>query len=398
MKLTDKVVAALTLKPGETERLIADDDMTGLRLRLRRGAKGVTKRWVYKYSRGAQQHSFTLDWPAHNLTAARKRAGELQAKLRLGQDPAKERRAGKAEALATMGAVLPAYLQHKREMVRPGSYRELARHLTMHYAPLHRYPLTAITLAMVAARSAAIARDSGATTAKNSWRSAHAFFLWCLKRGLIERNPAVGVEHRPDRRRDRVLTASELRALWLATAGPGDFNAIVRLLLLTGCRAAEIGGLRWSEVYSDRLVLAAERVKNGRQHTVPLTATMRAILDQQPRHTLSDFVFGRERLGFTGFGSSKRELDKRLGAAVKPWVLHDLRRTFATGCGELGVDPYVVEAAINHVSGFRHGIAGRYNWAQYEAPIRRALALWEAHVLAIAEGKVSGDRVVPLRA
>ena len=69
-----------------------------------------------------------------------------------------------------------------------------------------------------------------------------------------------------------------------------------------------------------------------------------------------------------------------------------------TGLGELGVDPYVVEAAINHVSGFRHGIAGRYNWAQYEAPIRRALAVWEAHVLAIAEGRVSGDRVVPLRA
>ena len=114
MKLTDKIVAVLTLKPGETERLIADDDMTGLRLRLRRGAKGITKRWVYKYSRGAQQHSFTLDWPAHNLTAARKRAGELQAKLRLGQDPAKERRAGKAEALATMGAVLLTYLQHKR--------------------------------------------------------------------------------------------------------------------------------------------------------------------------------------------------------------------------------------------------------------------------------------------
>jgi integrase len=93
---------------------------------------------------------------------------------------------------------------------------------------------------MVAARSAAIAKDSGATTAKNSWRSAHAFFLWCLKRGLIERNPAVGVEHRPDRKRDRVPTASELRALWLATAGPGDFNAIVRLLLLTGCRAIPI--------------------------------------------------------------------------------------------------------------------------------------------------------------
>ena len=45
--------------------------------------------------------------------------------------------------------------------------------------------------------------------------------------------------------------------------GPGDLNAIVRLLLLTGCRASEIGSLRWSEVFSDRIVIAAERVKKA---------------------------------------------------------------------------------------------------------------------------------------
>jgi integrase len=166
--------------------------------------------------------------------------------------------------------------------------------------------------------------------------------------------------------------------------------------LFTGCRASEIGGLRWSEIYSDRIVLGAERVKNHRAHTVPLTPAVRAILEARPRHTISDHIFGREQLGFTGWGSSKRELDKR--AKLKPWVLHDLRRTFATGACELGISPHVVEAALNHVSGFRRGVAGTYNLAALEGPIRHALAVWEAHVLEIAEGRVSGDRVVPLRA
>ena len=178
---------------------------------------------------------------------------------------------------------------------------------------------------------------------------------------------------------------------------PGDFNTIVRLLLLTGCRASEIGSLRWSEVFSDRIVIAAERVKNGRAHTVPLTAQMRAILDQRPRTSTSDFVFGRDTgRGFTGWSSSKIELDKRL--ALKPWTPHDLRRTFATGACELGIAPHVVETALNHVSGFRHGIAGIYNRAALEGPVRHALAAWETHVISIAEGRVKGDRVVPLRA
>jgi integrase len=395
LQLTEKIVAALTLSPGKRERVESDDATTGLYFRIRRGAKGkITRTWFYR-GRGFKP---SIDYPAHNLTAARKWAGQLQGKVRLGQDPAQERREGKARALATMGAVLPAYLGHKRQMLRPRPYVQVERHLTKYYAPLHRYPLTAITMVTISARCAAIAAESGATTAKNSWRSVHAFFVWCLRRGLISSNPAVGVEHRPDRKRDRVLTASELRAVWSATSGPGDFDAIVRLLLLTGCRASEIGGLRWSEVYSDRIVIPGERVKNGRTHIVPLMPTMRAVLE---RSRSGDFVFGRNGRGFTGWSSSKRELDRRIvaaGTAIPPWTLHDLRRSFVTGCCELGIDPHVVEAAVNHVSGFRGGIAGTYNRARYETPIRRALEAWEAHLLEIAEGRVSGDRVVPLRA
>ena len=128
--------------------------------------------------------------------AARKQIGELQAKRRLGFDPAADRRGGQALAFQTMGAVLPAYLAYKRAMVRPRSFVELQRHLMKHYAPLHRHPLSSITMPMVAAVGTAIAKDSGSTTAKNAWRSLHAFMAWALRQGLIERNPAVGVSTR----------------------------------------------------------------------------------------------------------------------------------------------------------------------------------------------------------
>jgi integrase len=394
VKLTEKIVAELMLPSDKNERVESDDITTGLYLRLRRNKKGKIKRgWFYRFKQG----KLSVDYPAYNLAAARIWAGQMQAKLRLGGDLTQERREGKDRAASTMGSVLPSYLEHKRQMLRPRPYDQVQRHLNKCFAPLHRYPLTAITHVMVAARAATIATDSGHTTSKNACRSAHAFFSWCNRRGLISGNPAVGIEHRPDRKRDRILSASELAALWQATAGDGDFDAIVRLLTLTGCRLSEIGGLRWSEVFSDRLVLDAKRVKNKNSHVVPLAGTARAILDARPRRSTRDLVFGRDGAqGFVGWSSCKRRLDARLPKMPR-WTMHDLRRTFVTGCCELGISPHVVEAAVNHLSGFRGGVAGRYNWSRYEVPIRQCLAAWEQHVLAIAEGRVLGDRVVPLR-
>ena len=48
----------------------------------------------------------------------------------------------------SMGATLPAYLAHKRQMLRPRSFEEIERHLTTHWQPLHRHPLAALTVAI----------------------------------------------------------------------------------------------------------------------------------------------------------------------------------------------------------------------------------------------------------
>ena len=67
-------------------------------------------------------------------------------------------------------------------------------------------------------------------------------------------------------------------------------------------------------------------------------------------------------------------------AVLEPWRLHDLRRTAATRMGDLGVQPHVVEAVLNHVSGSKAGVAGVYNRAAYRDEKRAALALWADRV------------------
>ena len=100
----------------------------------------------------------------------------------------------------------------------------------------------------------------------------------------------------------------------------------------------------------------------------------------QPRRNSSDFVFGER--GFNDWDRAKQPLDQRLGIAL--WRLHDLRRTCATGMAELGVQPHIIEAVLNHVSGHRAGVAGVYNRATYAEPMREALQRWADHVEAEA--------------
>ena len=69
---------------------------------------------------------------------------------------------------------------------------------------------------------------------------------------------------------------------------------------------------------------------------------------------------------------------------MKPWRLHDLRRTAATVMADrLGVLPHIVEAVLNHVSGHRAGVAGVYNLAKYQAEMRDELERWAEHVRTI---------------
>ena len=58
---------------------------------------------------------------------------------------------------------------------------------------------------------------------------------------------------------------------------------------------------------------------------------------------------------------------------------------------EIGVQPHVIEAVLNHVSGHKAGVAGVYNRASYEREVKAALALWADHIGALIEG---GERKV----
>jgi integrase len=148
------------------------------------------------------------------------------------------------------------------------------------------------------------------------------------------------------------------------------------------------------------IALPGRRTKNGRPHEIRMAATVRKLLDAQPQIQGRDFVFGKGAGPFSGFSRCKDELDNRIaelngGKALAPWVLHDLRRSAATGMADIGIAPHVIEAVLNHVSGYRSGVAGIYNRATYAAEKAQALARWDEHIASIVHEY--RNTVTPLR-
>jgi integrase len=234
-----------------------------------------------------------------------------------------------------------------------------------------------------------IAKQSGPAAADKARADLSALFTWAMREGLVEANPVIATNTATENKaRDRVLTNSELTGIWRAL-GEDHYSSIVRLLILTGQRRDEIAALRWSEVNTAKRLICFEgaRTKNSLPHDVPLSDATLAIIEAQPIRAGREHVFGEGKGGFQGFSKCKATLDAKLGAAVPPWRLHDLRRSAATGMAELGVLPHVVEAVLNHISGHKKGVAGTYNRAVYANEKRIALDMWGQHVMRLVEGR-----------
>jgi integrase len=373
MKLTTKSVSSATLLKGKSDCIYFDDDMPGFGLRIR--ASGI-RTFVFQYRMGRATRRLTLaSATAATLAMVRKQAAELQAKVRLGGDPAMDKATAKAAAQDTFGALVDKYMKERKSEWRPKTEVAVRYHLCTMGAPLHTMPITAISQRNVADLLDKIADETGLVSANRVRTSMAAFFAWVIKKviELPKGNIVANTGKRQEKARERVLSGDELKAIWKA-CGDDRNGAVTKLLILTGQRAGEIGNLRWSEVHDEQIIMPPERTKNQRLHTVPLSDTAKAVLAGLPRS--NDFVFGRA--GYNNWGKHKSFLRQAIG--VKNWTFHDFRRTVATGMADLGVQPHIIEAVLNHVSGHKAGVAGIYNRSTYDKEKRDALNIWAEHL------------------
>lgn len=191
--------------------------------------------------------------------------------------------------------------------------------------------------------------------------------------------------------RQRVLTDTEMRALWHAAEKLGyPYGDVFRLLALTGQRKSEVAEASWREFDLDQRLwtVPAARMKGDSTHEVPLTDDAVALLEALPRFNNGDFVFSTTFGAgpVNGFSTAKNKLDHamavELGGAVDPFVTHDIRRTMRTGLSALPIPDRVRELVIAHSQVGMHKV---YDQHSYRSEKLRALTLWAAKLRSIVD-------------
>lgn len=333
-------------------------DGGGLYLRIR--ASGSSS-WVFIYKRDGKRTELGLGGYAGTSTApvslelAREKANAVRDRLARGEELSK----GKTFA-DIMEDVIAVKIQGFRNEKHKAQWRFT---LDTYAAPLHDKPIATITRDDVVETLKLIWTAKPETADRTRMRIA-AVFDYSKARGLFTGdNPASwegGLKdllparsklsrghHAAAAFKDMPAIMKKLRASEAVSARAAEFTA------LTAARSGEVRGALWGEFdFQEALwVVPAERMKNGREHRVPLTARMIEILEVQKALATSQLVFegGKE-----GAPISDVALTKSLRAAShdKTITLHGLRSSFRDYCGDHTEHPReVAEAALAHSVG-----------------------------------------------
>ncbi len=387
MPLTETDIKAEKADPTKERWL---NDGSGLYVRI---VPSDRRTWVWRTKRNGRTSYVTLGtWPDLSVKQAR---------------AALAKRTGRSTPLNAL-TVKDALEEWYADQIEP-RYRvtkSVRTYVTKAVAEFGSRRLQELTRAEIARFVRGYAKQS--PVAANRCLSALKLALaWCVEIGYLELSPGSGLTRRiaggNEASRSRVLSDAEIREMWRLDSPNAN---LLRALLLTGCRISELqqastAHLRTGEkieemrpsVEGEWLLVPSENSKNGRAHHVYIVPETRVqfngtapLLFRRTTATNVQAWLRRVQINIDGDEmprepwASIQPLDEETDEPLGPWTAHDLRRTFATRLGGLGVAPHVIEKLLNHSA---EGVAAIYNRATLEGERIAATNLWAADLARI---------------
>lgn len=376
------------------------------------------------YSRDGRTRRFTIgETKRFDLAEAREEARRVLARVQLGADPQAERAAERRQRSALEGLTLEQLGARclERIEIRAATRAQYERLWRVEVVPrLGRRPAGELTRAEVLALLEEIHKRAP-YVANRTLAVLRRVYAWGLERDLVQTSPCAGVQ-RPgtEKASERVLTAAEVGALWRTLAQLGDERAdATALILLTGSRLKMVLELRRDELLEldsaePRWVVPAARMKNHRQHVVPLSPAALQIVRRRLAAVGDDaHLFPGRFPGEPAAWSTEwfkvlraavdRQLPENAGLAPEQavrhraprWTMHNLRHTAGTHMLEvLKVQRDVVSLVLSHT---RKGSAATrvYDRSELLSERRAALVAWAARVEGLAKEE-RGAKVLPI--
>ncbi|MFP1644217.1 tyrosine-type recombinase/integrase [Pontitalea aquivivens] len=434
-KLTAKAVEG-NLKPGYH----SDGTVPGLYLAV--GASG-SRSWVLRYVPPALAGTITTraagatagrnkpramglgPFPAISLAVARERARAERTKIAEGIDPLEERKREKsAVRIMTFAEAASAFIAAKVDVKEGGfknaKHRQQWRNTLETYANpiIGKFNVAHIDTDLVLKVLQQDVQDKSGEVVGNLWNKKNETAMrlrgrmenildWATFRGLRPKgeNPArwkghLDVELTPPKdlqvtKHHAALPYPEIGAFMAELRGRDAPAArALEFSILTATRSSETRLAVWAEFdLKNRLwAIPAERMKKGKEHEIPLTDEMIALLEGLPREEDNPFVFvGTSRNG----GMSENALNNvlnRMGRA--DLTQHGFRSTFREWAGEMTAYPReVIEHALAH--SLKDKAEAAYQRGTLLPKRRKLMADWSKYC-SVVQPK-DGENVVPMR-
>ncbi len=318
-RLTQRLVD--TLEPRKKDYDVRDTELKGFGVRVLK--TGPSYYFIQNQHRGIRNWRRIGDAGRMSVAEARRRAGSVLAAIRNGEEPSaadpEETRFGViAEKLfesclrhwkASTREVNGFYFRNQiLTWFRDMQIAEITdRDVKRWHASLHATPFAAD-------RSVPVLSVLMRQAERHGYRPEGS-------------NPCAGIRRYRRRGRERFLTAEEMQRLGAVLAGYENERleevAIIRMLLLTGCRKGEILTLKWIDYREGHLYL---RDAKAGPRTVWLSTPARRILDGLPRRRAWIFPARQKRAScFQSNTLNRFWWAVREQAGIGDARLHDLR-------------------------------------------------------------------------
>ncbi|MFA0910095.1 integrase domain-containing protein [Vibrio cholerae] len=386
-------------KAKEKEYYLVDGQ--GLKLRV---LPSGSKQWLFNYYRPTNGKRANLNlgrFPDVSLVQARKASLNAKELIAQGIDPKDERKrqqqAHKEIHEHTFANVAKDWFAIKQHDVTPDYALDIWRSLELHIFPyISDKPVKEITAPDIIELLKPIEAKGSLETVKRLAQRLNEVMNFATNCGLIQANPLTGIKaafKKPKKENMAALTPAELPELMGAIANASikrTTRCLIEWQLHTMTRPAEASGARWNEINWEEKVWAipAEKMKKRREHRIPLTEQMLALLEvMKPISGHRDFVFPSDRDPKKPCNSQTANMAlKRMGFAGR-LVSHGLRSLASTTLNEQGFDRDLIEASLAHVDD--NQVRSAYNRTDYLERRRPMMSWWSGHIEEAAKGSLS---------
>lgn len=362
------------------------------------------KSWRLKYYHPVtkkRQNMSLGKYPEISLAEARKRRAAARELIAQGVDPAANRNAkAEAEKVAsdnTFAALVDRVMELKRAKLTANHCDEVIERLTLHVLPnLGKVPVADIRAPFVINMLKPLEDAGKLNTLKRCCQHINEVMDFATNSGLVEYNPCAKIskvfkahvaEHNP--------TVTPAGIVELVAAMDGSKMAfttrgVIEWQLHTMVRPVEAASVRWDEIDMEARIWAipANKMKMRRDHRVPLTDEMIAILERmRPLSGHRPYVFPHSSRPLEHmFEGTANSALKRMGYKDKQ-TAHGLRALASTTLNEAGFNPDAIEAALAHTDANK--VRASYNRADYLAERVIMMRWWSAHIEKARQGVFS---------